>query len=337
MSKPLRILFYAVDANPAPWLADLQAALPEASLRTWQASDDTLADALADALADGLSKASADASTDEPADYAVVWKPPVAMLQNHPELKAVFNLGAGVDAILQLGDALPAQVPIVRLDDAGMGVQMAQYVSHAVLRYFRRFDVLESQQRNGQWRFLKAFEKEKFAVGILGLGVLGSRVAAALAPFGFPLHGWSRTPKSLDGITCHAGAAGLDSFLAASRVVVCLLPLTADTNGILNRETLGKMPRGAYLINVARGAHLVEEDLLALVQDGQIAGATLDVFRHEPLPAEHPFWQEARITITPHIAAVTLRADSVRQIAAKINRLQQGLTIEGVVDRARGY
>ena len=312
-AAPLRILFHAVDANPAPWLADLQAALPEASLRVWQEGDDA------------------------PADYAVVWKPPAAMLQNRPELKAVFNLGAGVDAILQLGDALPAQVPIVRLDDAGMGVQMAEYVSHAVLRYFRRFDQLEAQQRNGQWRFLKAFEKEKFSVGILGLGVLGSRIAAALAPFGFPLQGWSRTQKDLPGVNCHAGAAGLDNFLAASKVVVCVLPLTADTTGILNRGTLGKLPQGAYVINVARGAHLVEEDLLALVQSGQIAAATLDVFRQEPLPAEHAFWSEPRITITPHIAAVTLRGDSVRQIAAKIIRLQQGHTVEGVVDRARGY
>ncbi len=310
---PLRILFHAIDANPAPWLADLQAALPQASLRVWQEGDDA------------------------PADYAVVWKPPAAMLRNRPDLKAVFNLGAGVDAILQLGDALPAQVPIVRLDDAGMGVQMAEYVSHAVLRYFRRFDQLEAQQRNGQWRFLKAFEKEKFSVGILGLGVLGSRIAAALAPFGFPLQGWSRTQKDLPGVTCHCGADGLERFLAASKVVVCILPLTADTTGILNRDTLGKMPQGGYLINVARGAHLVEDDLLALVQSGQIAAATLDVFRQEPLPAAHPFWSEPRITITPHIAAVTLRGDSVRQIAAKIIRLQQGQTVEGVVNRARGY
>ena len=312
-AAPLRILFHAVDANPAPWLADLQAALPEADLRVWQEGDDA------------------------PADYAVVWKPPAAMLQNRPDLKAVFNLGAGVDAILQLGDALPAQVPIVRLDDAGMGVQMAEYVSHAVLRYFRRFDQLEAQQRNGQWRFLKAFEKEKFSIGILGLGVLGSRIAAALTPFGFPLHGWSRTQKDLPGVTCHCGADGLDSFLAASKVVVCVLPLTTDTTGILNRNTLARLPQGAYVINVARGAHLVEDDLLALVQSGQIAAATLDVFRQEPLPAEHPFWSEPRITITPHIAAVTLRGDSVRQIAAKIIRLQQGQPVEGVVDRARGY
>lgn len=309
----MQILFHCPDINPAPWLADLQAALPQAQLRVWQEGDTA------------------------PADFAVVWKPPVTMLQGRTDLKGIFNLGAGVDAILQLGDALPARVPIVRLDDAGMGVQMAEYVTHAVLRYFRKFDQLDAQQRAGQWRFVKPHQKENFSVGILGLGVLGSRIAAALTPFGFPLQGWSRTPKTVDGVTCHVGADALATFLASSRVVVCVLPLTADTEDILDRANLSAMPAGGYLINVARGAHLVEADLLALVQDGHIAGATLDVFRQEPLPKDHPFWQEPRITITPHIAAATLRGDSVRQIAAKINRLQQGQDVQGVVERAKGY
>ena len=309
----MRILFHAVDANPAPWLADLQAALPQAQLRVWEAGDDA------------------------PADYAVVWKPPAEMLRDRVGLKGVFNLGAGVDAILQLGDALPAGVPIVRLDDAGMGVQMAEYVTWAVLRYFRRFDQFDAQQKSGQWRFGKPHDKRSFSIGILGLGVLGQRIAAALSPFGFPLLGWSRTPKDLPGVACHAGSAGLDAFLTASRVVVCVLPLTGETTGILNRDTLSKLPHGSYLINVARGMHLVEEDLTALLQSGQIAGATLDVFRQEPLPAGHPFWQEPRITITPHIAAVTLRGDSVRQIAAKIGRMEAGHDVPGLVDRTRGY
>lgn len=309
----MRILFYAQDANPAPWLTALQTALPDARLRAWETGDT------------------------EPADYAIVWKPPADLLQGRTALKAVFNLGAGVDAILALGEALPAGVPIVRLDDAGMGVQMAEYVTYAVLRYFRRFDQFEVQQRDQQWRFAKPYAKDQFSVGILGLGTLGRRIAAGLAPFGFALHGWSRTDKTLDGVTCHAGSDGLATFLAASRVVVCILPLTAHTRGLLNRTTLSQMPRGSFLINVARGEHLVEADLLALVQEGQIAGATLDVVQQEPLPPDHPFWQEPRITITPHIAAVTLRADSVRQIAAKISRLEQGATVDGVVDRTRGY
>ena len=309
----MRILFHASGGKPDPWLADLKEAIPGAEVRAWQDGDHA------------------------PADYAVVWQPPRAMLQNRTGLKAIFNLGAGVDGIMALGDALPAGVPVVRLDDAGMGVQMAEYVGHAVLHYFRRFDDYALQQREGRWRFLKPHEKRDFTVGILGLGILGTRIAESLATMGFPLHGWSRSPKDVAGVTCHAGADGLDAFLAASRVLVCILPLTAETRGILNRDTLGKLPKGAYVVNVARGGHLVEEDLLALVQSGHIAGATLDVFREEPLPPTHPFWREPRITITPHAAAVTLRGDSVRQIAGKIAQLERGLPIAGVVDSTKGY
>jgi glyoxylate/hydroxypyruvate reductase A len=259
------------------------------------------------------------------------------MLQHRTDLKAIFNIGAGVDAILKFGDALPAAVPIVRLDDAGMAMQMAEYVTCSVLRYFRRFDEYEMQARAGQWRFLKPDDKENFTIGLLGLGVLGTRIAQSLAYFGFPLNGWSRTLKNLPGVRCHAGQDGFDAFLRNSRVLVCVLPLTSETAGILNRATLEKLPQGAYLVNVARGAHLVEEDLLTLVQNGHIAAATLDVFREEPLPPAHPFRQEPRITITPHISAMTLRDQSARQIAAKIRAMVRGEPIAGVVDRVRGY
>lgn len=309
----MRIMFYATGANPAPWLEELRAAFPHADVRAWQDGDN------------------------DHADYAVVWKPPLAMFVNRTGLKAIFNVGAGVEAILQLGAALPADVPIVRLDDAGMGVQMAEYVTHAVLRYFRRFDQFELQARDGQWRFLRPHDKKDFTVGILGMGVLGSRIGEALAHFGFQLNGWSRTQKNVPGMQCHTGEAGLDAFLSASRVLVCALPLTTETAGILNHVTLGKLPQGAYVINVARGAHLIEEDLLQLVQNGHIAAATLDVFQEEPLPPAHPFWQEPRITITPHIAALTLREHSVPQIAGKVAAMERGEPIAGVVDRMKGY
>lgn len=308
----MRILFYAQGGNPEPWLDALHQALPKAKVRVWQEGDH-----------DG-------------ADYAVVWKPPIAMLQGRDDLKAIFNLGAGVDAILQYGAALP-KVPIIRLDDAGMALQMAEYVTYAVLRYFRRFDQFELQAQRGEWRFMKPHSKAEFTVGILGLGVLGQQVARSLAQFDFPLVGWSRTQKDLPGITCYAGAEGFDDFLHAAKVLVCVLPLTPQTTGILNRRSLGKLAQGAFLINAARGAHVVEADLLELVQLGHIAGATLDVFAHEPLPPAHPFWKEPHITITPHVAALTLRAASVRQIAKKIHALEQGEPIAGVVDRSRGY
>ncbi|HXA46079.1 MAG TPA: glyoxylate/hydroxypyruvate reductase A, partial [Burkholderiaceae bacterium] len=272
MMRALRVLFHAPSSNPEAWQQALSRALPDAEFRIWQDGDDG------------------------PADYAVVWKPPVQMLAARVDLKAIFVIGAGVDAILQLGDGLPAGVPIIRLDDVGMGVQMAEYVTHAVLRYFRRFDQFDAQSRAQQWRPLKPVSKTEFTVGILGIGALGQRIADALAHFEFPLRGWSRSQKNLSGIHCFSGSDGLDEFLSGSHVVVCVLPLTPETRHILGRANLAKMPKGSYLINVARGAHVVEADLLKMVQDGHIAAATLDVFEAEPLPAQHPFWLEPRIT-----------------------------------------
>jgi glyoxylate/hydroxypyruvate reductase len=312
----MRILFYSPDGKPEPWVKGFAEVLPQAQLQVW---------------------CEGDTASSAPADYAVLWRPPAAMLQGRTDLKAIFNLGAGVDAILQLGEALPAGVPIVRLDDAGMAVQMAEYVSHALLRYFRRFDDYEAQARSGLWQPLPQYEKNDFTVGILGLGVLGSRIAEAAAHFGFPLRGWSRTKKTLSGVTCFSGPDGLDAFLHGTRVLVCALPLTPETTNLLSRTNLAKLQQGAYLINVARGAIVAEPDLLALLKSGQIAGATLDVFRNEPLPQQHPFWQEPRITITPHIAALTLRDESIRQIANKIRAIERGEPIAGVVEPTRGY
>jgi glyoxylate/hydroxypyruvate reductase A len=218
-----------------------------------------------------------------------------------------------------------------------MGVQMAEYVCHALIRHFREFDGYERDMAEGRWSFRKPRQREDFPVGILGLGVLGQRVARAVAQFEFPVRGWSRTPRELEGVQCFAGAGQLDEFLAGTRVLVCLLPLTAETEGILNRRTLGRLLPDAYLINVARGGHLVEEDLLALLDSGQLAGATLDVFRSEPLPSEHPFWREPRLVLTPHTSARTLRDESIAQIARKIRALERGEPIAGVVDPARGY
>jgi glyoxylate/hydroxypyruvate reductase len=312
----MRILFYSPDGKPEPWVKGFAEVLPQAQLQVWREGD---------------------TASSAPADYAVLWRPPAAMLQGRSDLKAIFNLGAGVDAILQLGAALPAGVPVVRLDDAGMAVQMAEYASHALLRYFRRFDDYEAQARSGLWQPLPQYEKNDFTVGVLGLGVLGSRIAEAAAHFGFPLRGWSRTQKTLTGMTCFSGAEGLDAFLRGTRVLVCALPLTPQTTNLLSHTNLAKLQQGAYLINVARGAIVAEPDLLVLLKSGQIAGATLDVFRNEPLPQQHPFWQEPRITITPHIAALTLREESIRQIADKIHAIERGETVAGVVEPTRGY
>ena len=188
-----------------------------------------------------------------------------------------------------------------------------------------------------KWSFRKPRLREDFPVGIMGLGVLGQRVARAVQQFEFPVRGWSRSPKELPGVRCYAGEAQFADFLAGTRVLVCLLPLTEETRGIMNRETLAQLQPGAYVINVARGAHLVEDDLIALIDSGHLAGATLDVFQKEPLPADHPYWRHPKIVVTPHTSARTLRDESVAQIAGKIMALGQGKPVAGVVDHHKGY
>ncbi len=309
----MRILFYESGTKPEPWLNGLRAALPQAEVELWQPGA-------------------------APADYAVVWAPPQQLLDEQPQLKAIFNIGAGVDALMKL--QLPPGVPVVRLDDAGMSVQMAEFVCHAVVRHFRELDAYEADTRAGKWSFRKPRARADFPVGVMGLGVLGQRVAKALQQFEFSVHGWSRSPKAFDGVTCHSGAEGFSGFLSSCRVLVNLLPLTPDTQDILNRQTLAQLQPGAYVINVARGGHLVDDDLIALLDSGHLSGATLDVFRTEPLQAAHPFWTHPKITVTPHTSARTLRAESIAQIAKKIEMMQSGtapLAIAGVVNPERGY
>ena len=273
-----------------------------------------------------------------PADYAVVWAPPQQFFDEQNSLKAVFNIGAGVDALMSL--RVPAGVPVLRIDDAGMAVQMAEYVCHAVIQHFREFDAYASDIARGSWSYRKPRRRNDFPIGVMGLGVLGQRVCSALRQFDFPVRGWSRSAKSLDGVQCFHGKDGFNDFLAASRILVCLLPLTSDTDGILRHETLSRLQPGAYLINVARGRHLIDEDLVTLLDSGHLAGATLDVFRAEPLPLAHPFWRHPKIRITPHTSARTLREESIAQIAQKIHALQGGAPIAslaGVVDLDKGY
>lgn len=311
------ILFHETGGDPSQWVGALQAALPEARLRVWAPGDVA------------------------PADYALVWKPPLAVLQGRAGLKAVFNLGAGVDAILaflaQHPQALPAAVPLVRLEDAGMALQMVHYATHAVLGHFRDFDAYAAQQARAEWRRLPARRLGDHPIGVLGLGVLGGAVAQALVGLGFKVRGWSRNARQLPGVEVFTGAAALMDFAAGLQVAINLLPNTPQTEGILDARFLAQLADGARVVNLARGAHLVEADLLAGLAAGRPGSAVLDVFREEPLPAGHPFWRHPRIVVTPHVSALTLVADSVAQIAAKIRTLEAGGEISGVVDRVRGY
>lgn len=309
----MRISFCCTDTKAAPWLDGLRAALPGAEVDIWSAGG-------------------------ELADYAVVWAPPQQFIDEQTRLKGIFNIGAGVDALMKL--RLPPGVPVVRLDDAGMSVQMAEYVCHAVIRHFREFDGYEADTAQGKWSYRRPRLRADFPVGVMGLGVLGERVSRALAQFDFPVRGWSRSAKTISGVQCFSGNAGFNDFLAASRVLVCLLPLTPETDSILRLDTLARLQPGGYVINVARGSHLVDEDLIALLGSGHLAGATLDVFRTEPLPATHPFWTHPCITVTPHTSARTLREESISQIAGKIRQLEAGAPIAslaGVVEPNKGY
>ncbi|MBK1682483.1 2-hydroxyacid dehydrogenase [Rhodoferax fermentans] len=305
-----QITFCCTNTEPEPWLAGLRASFPQAEVTVWQPGA-------------------------APADYAVVWAPPQQFFDEQPQLQAVFNIGAGVDALLKL--RLPPQAVVVRLEDAGMAVQMAEYVCQGVIRHFRDLNAYDNDARAGHWTYYKPRQRSDFPVGVMGLGVLGERVAQALCHFEFPVNGWSRSPKPIPGVRGFSGAAQLDDFLASSRVLVNLLPLTPDTLNILNHDRLSRLQAGGYVINVARGAHLVDEDLLALIQSGHLSGALLDVFRTEPLPAEHPFWREPKITLTPHTSARTLVMDSIAQIMQKMLALRQGQPVTGVVDPGRGY
>ena len=306
----MKITFCCTDTKAEPWLQGLAAVLPGADISVWQPGAPQ-------------------------ADYAVVWAPPQQFMDEQSGLKALFNIGAGVDALLKL--RLPPQALVVRLDDAGMAVQMAEYVCHAVIRHFREFDGYEADMAAGRWGYRKPRLRSDFPIGVMGLGVLGERVAKALAQFDFPINGYSRTPKAIDGVRAFTGAEQFNDFLGASRVLVNLLPLTPDTTDVINKDALSRLQTGAYVINVARGAHLVDEDLLAAIDSGHVAGATLDVFRTEPLPAGHAFWNHPRITITPHTSARTLREESIAQIARKMVALQRGEAVAGVVNPARGY
>ena len=269
-------------------------------------------------------------------EFALVWRPEPGDLRRYPNLKAIFNLGAGVDALLK-DASLPPAVPIVRLVDRGLTIGMTEYVLLHVLRYHRGLPEMEAQQRRREWMPRPYPLPWRRRVGIMGLGVLGGDAAATLAGLGFDVAGWSRTPKALPGVKGFIGAAGLAPFLERSEILVCLLPLTAATAGILDAGAFAALPRGAAVINAARGGHVVEADLLAALDSGQVGHATLDVFAAEPPPSDHPFWTHPRVTMTPHVASLTVPETAAEGIVEGMRRARAGAALRHVVDLAQGY
>ena len=312
----MEIIFYHPTFDTQYWIRELEKQLPGARVREWKAGDN------------------------QPADYALVWHPPVEMLQGRA-LKAVFALGAGVDSILSKlrdhPDMLPLSIPLFRLEDTGMGRQMQEYAVSQVLHWFRRFDDYQALKLASRWQPLPEYRADEFTVGIMGAGVLGAKVAESLQPWGFPLRVWSRSRKSWPQVQSFAGQAELGGFLQGTRVLINLLPNTAETVGIINQTLLAQLPDESYLLNLARGVHVVEEDLLAALNNGKLKGAMLDVFSREPLPQESPLWAHPRVAMTPHVAAVTRPMEAIAYIAGTISRLERGESVSGQVNRQRGY
>jgi glyoxylate/hydroxypyruvate reductase A len=272
-----------------------------------------------------------------PIDAAIVANPPPGSLQGLPSLRLIQSLWAGVDRLLD-DPTLPPGVPVARMVDPAMNAAMAETALWAVLSLHRGFFRYAAQQRDARWQVLPQQRADELTVLVLGLGQMGRTTARRLAAQGYRVDGWSRSSAPDEpGLRVHAGAAALDTALAGAQIVVNLLPLTPETRGILNASLFRRLPAGASLVNLARGAHLVEADLLAALDGGQLAHAVLDVFSQEPLPPAHPFWQHERITVLPHAAAQTDLRSAAAVAAANIEALAAGAAIAHLVGRQRGY
>lgn len=269
-------------------------------------------------------------------EVALAWKAPYGALAGFSNLKLICSLGMGVDHLLQ-DPQLPADVPIARLVDPNMVEQMSEYALYGVLHFHRRFDVYERFQNEKRWEELPLPHTALRRIGVMGIGEIGADFARKTAALGFPVKGWSRSPKTIGGVECYAGLDQLPRFLAQSDILVTVLPLTSGTQQIVNAQTLGMLPRGAYFINMARGGLVVEDDLIAALDSGQLEGALLDVTATEPLPASSPLWSHRKVRLTPHIAGLTNPETAVYPIAENIQRLRDGRPLLHVVDRSRGY
>ncbi len=274
----------------------------------------------------------------EPAeiDYALVWKPPPGLLASLPQLRLIFSLGAGIDHLTS-DPELPPGIPVLRMVEPGLTGGMTEYVVMSVLMHHRRMVDYAGLQRDKVWEVLPAPLAAERRVGIMGVGVLGADAAAALTGLGFDVAGWSRTPKSIEGVESFHGSDQLEAFLARTEILVCLVPLTDETRGILNARAFAQLPRGAAVINVGRGELLAEDDLLNALEHGQVGAATLDVFAAEPLAPEHPFWSHPRVVVTPHIASLTVPDSGARAVIENIRRHEAGQPLLNVADLERGY
>jgi len=269
-------------------------------------------------------------------DCLLAWRPPFGFFANFLNLKAIFSLGAGVDHLFE-DPNLPKNISITRIIDPGMAQDMAQYASTAVLNIIRNTKHWASLQKEKRWDRTPAFDSRDKTVGVMGLGFLGSKVASTLQSLGINTVGWSRSKKEIPNIKCYFGNDKLQNFLNATDILICLLPRTPETENVLNKELFNQLKDAAYLINISRGEILVEEDLISSINSGKLSGATLDVFRTEPLPSSNPFWSNPKITVTPHISAVTNPKTASIQLLENYRRLQSGENLKHTVSFEKGY
>lgn len=309
----MALLFQSPVDDPVAWADALTRLEPALEVRVWP-----------------------DAGAVDEIEAALVWRPPAGMLASLPNLKLIQSLGAGIDHIFADAD-LPDGVPVARLVDDALTRQMVEYVTLAVLHHHRRMADYRDFQARAEWRQLAPLETRHRRIGVMGLGVIGRAAAARLAEFDFQVAGWSRSGTAPADVEGFAGVDGLASFLARSDVLVCLLPLTPATEGLLDARLFAALPQGAYVVNAARGGHLVEEDLIAALDSGHLSGAWLDVFRDEPLPASSPLWRHPRVTLTPHIAGLVLPETASTQVIDNLRRVRAGQPPHHAVKVGRGY
>ena len=311
----MAVLIIAPNERPDIWEKHLKDLAPDLDIRIWPDTGDP-----------------------DKIIYAVAWNPPAGILASFRNLKVIFSLGAGVDHLFKDPD-FPAEVTVSRVIDPYLTAGMREYVLLHVLKYHKNQPELDKQQRKHIWnsREDERLQSDERNIGVLGLGILGTDCAKSLLALNFNVKGWSRSLKVIPGVTCLSGLDGLNKLLSSSSILVCLLPLTKDTEGILNYNLSSKLPKGAYLINAARGNHLIEKDLITCLNSGQLTHATLDVFRKEPLPKEHVFWDHEKITVTPHNASITDPRTVAHQILENIQRHLNSKPISNTVDIVSGY
>ena len=312
------ILIAVTDSNPAAWEEQFRALAPTRDIRLWP-----------DRVGNPVDIA-----------YACVWEPPKGLLAKFANLKAILSVGAGVDHIMS--DPQLPNVPIVRMVDSDLTMRMTEYVVLHVLFAHRKLALYGIQQRQRLWRNHDQPAASDVAVGIMGLGVLGRDAAVVLSRIGFKVAGWNRTPKRMSGIETFHGQGGLEAFLARTEILVCLLPHTAQTEGVLNRALFRRLKRdgalkGAVVINAGRGKLQIENDIIAALDEGILTAASLDVFATEPLPSDSRLWTHPKVTITPHNAAFSEPRSIVLNMVKQIERFERGYPLENVIDRAAGY